>query len=60
MPFKFNAISGKLDYYETSLSMAEITDSILTDLDTAPTIPEVEILFNDSGEILYVDDNEEA
>ena len=57
MPFKYNALSGKIDYYDY-LSKGEVIGSILTDLDTVPTIPEVEILFDDTGDILYIDDNE--
>lgn len=59
MALKFNALTGKLDYYE-STSIGEVVGAILTDLDTTEIVPLVEILFDDEGDILYLDDNEEV
>lgn len=56
MPFKFNAISGKLDYFE-STDLELITSSILTDYNES--IEETVILFDNNG-ILYVNDCEEG
>ncbi len=56
MPFKFNALSGKLDYYE-STDLELVFSSILTDYTEATD--ETVIVFDNNG-VLYVNDDEDV
>lgn len=63
MPFKFNPLTGQLDYYETStgggatLTKKEVIQSILLDKDETalPSQPLISIIF-DEDSILINDD----
>lgn len=55
MPYKFNPLTGKLDYYETSITKKELVSTILVESNETLELPKAEILFDDDS-ILYNDD----